>query len=76
MSSLTLDPDTEKRLEELGAKDAASKSDLVRDLVHEAVVEQTEDRLWGELVDARKATADSERTWSLEELERGDDLAS
>ncbi len=76
MSSLTLDPDTEKRLEELGAKDAASKSDLVRDLVHEAVVEQVEDRLWVELADSRKATADSERTWSLEELERGDDLAS
>jgi predicted transcriptional regulator len=69
MITLTLDPEIEQRLDALGARDDASKSELARQALREALAD---------LDDAREALErwqSPERSWSLDELEREDDLA-
>lgn len=72
---LTIDPEIDRRLEALGAKDDASKTALARKALLEALDEELEVRQWSRLADERKATEVEERIWTLAELERGDDLA-
>ena len=67
--ALSLDADIERRLEALGA-DSDSRKEL---LAREALLEALEDRLDVQTADARKR--EGGRLWSLEALERGDDLA-
>lgn len=68
MLALNLDSDIVQQLEKLGAKTEAGQTALAR----QALVEALEDRLDLQLAEARYAK--EERSWSLEELERGDDL--
>ncbi len=69
MLALNLDSDIERHLEMLGAKTEAGKTALAR----EALVEALEDKLDLRLAEERYAK--QERSWTLEEIERGDDLA-
>lgn len=76
MVTLTLDGDIEKRLEQLGAGTPAAKAALARKALLEALEEELEGAAaWARLADERKASAGAERVWTLEQLERGDDLA-
>jgi hypothetical protein len=69
MLALNLDSDIVQHLEMLGAKTEAGKTALAR----KALVETLEDMLDLRLAEARYAK--QERSWTLEEIERGDDLA-
>ena len=67
--ALSLDADIERRLEALGADSDSRKEVLAR----EALLEALEDRLDVQAADTRMR--EGGRLWSLEALERGDDLA-
>ncbi len=76
MLNMSIDPEIERRLEALGARDDAAKTQLARQALVEALDEELEaKRAWAHLADRRKAKEGTERIWSLDELERGDDLA-
>ncbi len=76
MLNVQLDQEIERRLEALGASDEVAKVALVRTALLRALEEEMEaEGEWARLVDGRKATAADEKVWSLEALERGDDLA-
>lgn len=66
--ALNLDSHIEQQLEMLGAKTEAGKTELAR----KALAEALEDMLDLRLAEARQAK--QERSWTLEEIERGDDL--
>lgn len=70
--TLTLDEDFEKRLAAAGVENAEA---FARNAVQAALNELAEDRSWAEQADLRKQAEHEERIWSLEELERGNDLA-
>jgi predicted DNA-binding protein len=76
MLNVQLDQEIERRLEALGARDAVAKVTLAREALLRALEEEMEaEGEWARLVDERKASAAGEKVWSLEALERGDDLA-
>ncbi len=75
MLNVTIDPEIDRRLEALGARDEASKTALVRKALLEELDEELEAQDFSRLADERKATEGEERLWTLGELERGDDLA-
>ncbi len=70
MLVLTLDPEIQRHLEALGATSEAGKTRLARKAVLEALEDMADLRL------AEQRLAKPERSWTLEEIERGDDLAS
>ena len=70
MLSVRLDPNIEKRLEKLARKTGRTKTYYAREAIQDSI-EDMEDRYLAE-----SRLEHSEREWSLEELERSDDLAS
>ncbi len=68
MLAITLDTDIERLLESLGAKTRSSKTDLARRALLEGPEDLADVRLAGRRLERK------ERSWTLEELERGDDL--
>ncbi len=68
MLAIQLDTDIERRLEALGAKTFSSKTDLARRALLEGLEDMADVRL------AEQRLEKDERSWTLEELERGDDL--
>ena len=76
MMTIAIDSELERRLEALGAKDAEAKAALARQALVRALDEELEsDREWARLADERKAKEADEAIWTLDQLERGDDLA-
>ena len=69
MLELSLDSQIEEQLEMLGATTRASKTELARKTLLEALEDLVDLRL------AERRFAKQERSWTLEQLERGDDLA-
>ncbi len=67
MLILTLDPEIERHLEALGASNEASKTTLARKALLEALEDMADLRL------AEQRLAKPEKSWTLEEIERGDD---
>jgi RHH-type rel operon transcriptional repressor/antitoxin RelB len=63
-----LDPETERRLQEVVARTGKSQGELVREAVLD-YLEEAEDRAL-----AAERLSTPERRWTLEELERGLDL--
>ncbi len=74
MMNVTIDPEIDRRLEALGARDEASKAALARKALLEALDEELEAQEWSRLADERKAAEGEERIWTLDELERRNDL--
>ena len=75
MVTMTIDGEIERRLEELGAETPAAKGALAREALLDALRDEMEGAAaWARLADERKAAEAGERIWTLEELERGDDL--
>ncbi len=70
MLAINLDTDIERRLEALGAKTRSSKTDLARRALLGGLEDMADVRL------AEQRLTQEERSWTLEELERGDDLES
>lgn len=70
MLSVRLDQKIEKRLERLAKKTGRTKTYYAREAIQENI-EDMEDRYLAE-----SRLEHSEREWTLEELERSDDLAS
>ena len=68
MAALQLDRDIAKRLEFLGAPTEAKKTELARSTLLEALEDLIDLRI------AEERYAKPERIWTLEEIERGDDL--
>ncbi len=65
MLVLTLDPEIQRHLEALGATNEASKTRLARKALLEALEDMADLRL------AEQRLAKPERSWTLDEIERG-----
>ena len=68
MPALHLDREIEQRLEILGATTDSKKTELARNTLLEALEDLVDLRI------AEQRYTRSERVWTLEEIERGDDL--
>lgn len=72
MLTVSIDPETERNLEALGAASTSSKTDLAQRLLREAVREDMEDQAWVRLAEERLAR--TSKRYSMAEVLQDLDL--